>query len=848
MIDQAPDRRDHLPAPRACSAACCRRGGKLSGVGQHSTLTACTGRALLDRVLAGTGHSSSSSRDVPGSQREDDANPVRHVEELPARTATHAPWPTWAPQPVVAALREHGVPRLWAHQAEAASLAWAGRNVVVSTSTASGKSVGYQLPVISTLVSDPKATALYLSPTKALGADQLRTVRSFGLPELRAASFDGDTPMAERDWVRAHCRWMFTNPDMLHRSILPAHDRWAQFFRRLAYVVVDECHAYRGVFGSHVALLLRRLRRVAQRYGAAPVFVAASATVSDPAASASMLIGAPCVAVTADASPAGARTVALWEPPLLPELAGENGAPLRRSATAEAAHILADLVGQGARTLVFVRSRRMAELVAMSARRLLVDSSPELADRVAAYRGGYLPEDRRELERRLDAGVLLGVASTNALELGIDIAGLDAVVIAGYPGSLASFWQQAGRAGRAGDDALVVFVARDDPLDTYLVHHPAAILDRPVEATVLDPGNPYVLAPHLECAAAELPIKPDDVASFGDSAPDALHQLTEGRRLRKRPAGWYWTSRISPHAEVDIRGSGGEQVAVVEADSGRLLGTVDPHTACWQVHPGAVYLQQGRSYLVDELDLDAGLALVHAETPDWYTVPRDVIDIDVRNTKRSKEYGSVSAYLGEVEVTSRVTGYLRRRPSGAIIDQVPLDLPEQTLRTMAVWYTVSDELLCGNAPGGAGLIPSRIPGALHAAEHAAIGLLPLFATCDRGDIGGVSTARHKDTGEATVFVHDGHPGGAGFAGRGYSALVSWLATTREAIASCDCSTGCPSCVQSPKCGNGNEPLDKAGAVAVLDAVLPLLRIPGIQHDQVLRDQADSRSISGERSA
>jgi DEAD/DEAH box helicase domain-containing protein len=801
------------------------------------------GRQLLARVLAGVPHGES---------------PLTHVADLPGSPALHVDWPGWVDPAVVAALQDTGVPRPWRHQALAATLAHEGSHVVVATGTGSGKSLAYQLPVLSALLADPKATALYLSPTKALGADQLRSLQELDIPDLRAAGYDGDTPMVERDWVRAHGRWVFTNPDMLHRGILPQHGRWARLWRRLSYVVIDECHAYRGVFGSHVALLLRRLRRVAAHYGANPVFVLASATVADPAASASRLTGVDCVAVTDDDSPRGGRTVALWEPPLLPDITGENGSPVRRQAGTEAARIMADLVIEGARTLAFVRSRRGAELTALAAKRTLAEVSDELPGRVAAYRAGYLAEDRRALEKALDTGDLLGVASTNALELGVDIAGLDAVVVAGYPGTLASFWQQAGRAGRSGDGALVVFVAREDPLDTYLVHNPKAMLDRPVEATVLDPTNPYVLTPHLACAAAELPLTPDCLADFGGAAAAALvDELVAGRSLRRRPTGWYWTSRDRPHASVDIRGSGGVQVAVVEADSGRLLGTVDPGSACWSLHPGAVHLHQGASYVVDELDLAEGLALVHAEDPDWTTSPRDLVDISVVRELSRCDYPGVSTVLGEVEVTSQVIGYLRRLPSGAVLDQVPLDLPAQTLRTRAVWYTITDELLRSalalpdepaddsSAPGGVGQIPTRIPGALHAAEHAAIGLLPLFATCDRWDIGGVSTAAHADTGEATVFVHDGHPGGAGFADRGFAALVPWLKATREAIFSCECSAGCPSCVQSPKCGNGNEPLDKAGAIAVLDVVLAAVdagRDGDVRHGGA-RGQANARSTA-----
>jgi DEAD/DEAH box helicase domain-containing protein len=763
------------------------------------------GQRLLDRVLAG----------IPAGD-----SPLRHVEHVPERPAQYAQWPPWAPRELVTALRSHGAPRPWTHQAEGANAVWAGENVIIATGTASGKSLVYQLPVLARLLTDDKATTVYLSPTKALGADQLRAITELALPGIRAAIYDGDTPRPERDWIRDHARWIFSNPDMLHHGVLPQHSRWARFFRQLTYVVVDECHSYRGVFGSHIALLLRRLRRVARYYGADPVFVLASATVSDPGALGERLIGAECRAVTGNGSPRGARTIALWEPPLLDELTGENGAPVRRSAGAESARIMTELVIEDARTLAFIRSRRGVEVAALSAQRALSHVDGELPPKVAAYRGGYLPEDRRALERSLLSGELRAVATTNALELGVDIAGLDAVVVAGYPGTLASFWQQAGRAGRDGEGALVVFVARDDPLDTYLVHHPPAVLDRPVEATVLDPTNPYVLEPHLACAAAELPLQEECFDTFGGApARAAVHALTTSGVLRKRPRGWYWTSRDRPHRTVELRGSGGRQIAVVEGDSGRMLGTVDPDSACGTVHPGAVYLHRGESFVVDELDLDNGLALVHTENPEWTTSPRDVVDISVlRTVEQQRPAPGISVCLGEVEVTSQVVGYLRKLPSGQVLDQIPLDLPAQNLVTRAVWYTISDDLLRGSAPGGTGLDPARIPGALHAAEHAAIGLLPLFATCDRWDIGGVSTALHEHTGEATVFVHDGHPGGAGFADRGFAAFFPWLAATREAIASCDCPAGCPSCVQSPKCGNGNEPLDKAGAVAVLDVV------------------------------
>jgi DEAD/DEAH box helicase domain-containing protein len=748
------------------------------------------------------------------------AERVTHVEHVPERAGRRADWPGWADPLLVSRWQAAGVDRPWEHQAVAADLAWGGASVVLATGTASGKSLAYLLPVLTTLLADDRAGALYLSPTKALATDQLRAVRALNLAAVRAATYDGDTPREERDWVRRHGRLVLTNPDMLHRGILPRHGDWASYLRGLRYVVVDECHTYRGVFGSHVAQVLRRLRRVCARYGSAPVFVLASATVSDPEVSASRLVGTPVVPVTDDASPRGTTEFALWEPPLLPDYgaghgSGEHGAPVRRSATAEAGDLLADLVVEGARTIAFVRSRRGAEAVALGARRSVSEAAPELAGRVAAYRAGYLPEERRSLERSLQSGALLGVAATNALELGVDVAGLDAVVLTGWPGTVASVWQQAGRAGRAGQGALAVFVARDDPLDTYLVHHPEALFGRPVEATVLDPANPYVLGPHLCCAAAELPLTVDDLPLFGDldQVRLLLADLVRRGLLRSRPRGWFWTSRERP--AIDLRGAGGPPVRLVERATGRLLGTVDAGSAHAQAHQGAVYLHQGETWVVEALDLDEAVALLRADDPDWSTSARDVTDLRIVEELRSTSYDGVRLAFGTVDVTNQVVSFLRKRVgSGEVLGEEPLDLPPRQLRTRAVWYTVQPALL-----EAAELEWADVTGAAHAAEHAAIGLLPLFATCDRWDIGGVSTALHEDTGACTVFVYDGSPGGAGFAERGFARGAAWLRATREAIAACECAAGCPSCVQSPKCGNGNEPLDKAGAVRLLDVVL-----------------------------
>ncbi|GAB3438835.1 DEAD/DEAH box helicase [Phycicoccus ginsengisoli] len=742
---------------------------------------------------------------------------VRHVHEVPARQASSEPWPSWVAPTVYAACAGAGITSLWSHQREAADLARAGRHVVLSTGTASGKSLGYLLPVLSAVVEGAEAptgrgaTALYLSPTKALAADQLARVQAWAVPGVRAATYDGDTPTEERRWIRDHAQLVLSNPDLVHHSLLPGHERWAPFLRALRYVVVDECHVYRGVFGSHLAALLRRLRRVCARYGSSPTFVLASATVRDPGLHAERLTGLPFDAVTRDGSPREAMTFALWEPG---ELADGSG---RRSATSEAADLLASLVGGGVQTVAFARSRAGVEALAASARRTLDDAGdPRAATGVAAYRGGYLPEERRELERALRAGSLVGLAATNALELGVDVSGLDAVLMAGWPGTRASLWQQAGRAGRAGTRSLAVYVAADDPLDSYVVGHPEVVFGQPVEAAVLDPVNPYVLGPHLAAAAAELPLREGDLELFGGEAVarPLLDALVARGILRRRPnGGWYWARSDRPGDHLSLRGAG-EVVGIVESRTGRVLGTIDGASAHTQVHAGAVHVHQGQTYVVTELDLEGGTATVVQGDPGWSTFAQSVSAFDIEAAERSSRVGPLEVCFGSVRVHSQVTSFLRRLPSGEVLGTHPLDLPARTLRTKAVWWTMPVPWLAG-----AGVAEVDIPGAAHAAEHAAIGMLPLVATSDRWDIGGVSTAEHPDTGLPTIMVYDGYPGGAGFAERAHQAVSAWLGATLATIEGCRCEAGCPACVQSPKCGNGNQPLDKAGAARLLRATL-----------------------------
>lgn len=735
-----------------------------------------------------------------------------HARTVPAREARTVPWPDWVAPEVTAALHGEGIHELWEHQARVAELARSGQHVVVATGTASGKSLGFLLPVLTAIcegsgsASGRGATALYLSPTKALGADQAARLHTLAVPGVRSATLDGDTPSEERRWIRDHAHYVLTNPDLLHHTLLPGHERWRTFLRALRYVVVDECHVYRGVFGAHTSAVLRRLLRVAARYGAHPTVVLASATVAEPEVLASTLVGRPVTAVTQDGSPRRETIVALWQPP-----EHEDGS--RRSTVAETATVLADLVETGVQTVAFARSRKGVEVVAGRTREELDARGADATGRVAAYRGGYLPEERRALEAALRRRQILGLAATSALELGIDVAGLDAVVMAGWPGTRASFWQQAGRAGRRGAPSLAVLVAADDPLDAYLLAHPELIFDAPLEACVLDPENPYVLGPHLAAAAAELPLTREDEQWFGPGVAALAEQLVAGGVLRRRPTGWFWTRPDRPSDHLQLRDAG-QPVQIVESGSGRILGTVDEDRALTTVHAGAVYVHQGRAHVVTDLDLEACVAMVVAGDPGWTTRARTESTFAVRSVDDEQVWGAARLCTGRVEVTSRVTGFQRVLPDGTVVGTHPLELPERTLVTQAVWWTLPEDELAL-----AGLAQDEVPGALHAAEHATIGMLPLLATCDRWDVGGVSTVLHEDTGLPTVMVYDGHPGGAGFARRGFREAAAWLTATRDLVERCACVTGCPGCVQSPKCGSGNDPLHRAGAVAVLSHLL-----------------------------
>ncbi len=738
-----------------------------------------------------------------------------HLERLPARAARSVALPDDLPAELRERLASLGITELWSHQATALARARAGEHVVLATGTASGKSLAYQLPALEALAADDRSVVLQLAPTKALAHDQLRALRQLRLPWLRAAVLDGDTPQPEREAVRRTANWIVTNPDLLHASLLGSHHRWADLLHRCQVVIVDEAHVARGVFGSHVALVLRRLRRLLERYGADPRFLLATATVGNPGAHATALTGLEVTEVTADGSPHGPIHLGLWLPPL------EEDGERRRSSLQETGALLAAFVAADVQSLAFSRSRKAAEVIAVIARERLAEQHDGngrlLADTVAAYRAGYLAADRRALEQALRDGSLRGVAATQALELGIDVTGLDAVVLAGWPGTTAAFWQRVGRAGRRGAAAAAVLVAEEDPLDHYLVTHPRELLTRDPEEAIVDPTNPVLLAPHLRCAAQEVPLDDEEARTwFGAGAPELLAQDVASGRLRRRDGRHYWTARHRAAAEVGLRSTGGTPVRIVDADTGQVIGDIDEVRAHRQVHTGAIHLHQGRVLRVAALDLDAHLALVEdAGSTALTTRPRTDTDLQVVAEEDRAAWQDAAIVHGRVEVTNRVTGYeVLRVGTGEVLERVDLDLPPTHLKTRAVWWTIPERILTE-----AGLTPRRIPGSLHAAEHAAIGMLPLLALCDRWDLGGLSTALHPDTGQPTVFIYDGLPGGAGLATRAYQRCPEHLRATRATVAGCRCVAGCPSCVQSPKCGNGNDPLDKVGAVAVLDLLL-----------------------------
>jgi DEAD/DEAH box helicase domain-containing protein len=727
-----------------------------------------------------------------------------------SRTARTAPIPSDLHPKLLEGLTAAGISELYCHQLEALEAAWQG-TTIVTTGTASGKSLCFQLPTLETLCSDAHARALYLYPTKALAQDQARSIARFGLTDqVRPAIYDGDTAREERSAIRKRSNLILTNPDMLHVGILPNHQAWGDFFANLAVVVIDEAHVYRGVFGSHVANVLRRLRRIAAAYGTEPRFLLASATIANPVELAERLTGlAPVALVDDDGAPGASREIAMWNPPIEDELL-----QTRRSALTEAAAIVASLVRAEARTICFIKSRKGVEVVAkLAAEDLRRRGDTDSADRIAAYRAGYTPQQRRELEAKLVSGELLAVVTTDALELGIDIGQLDAALCITFPGTVASLRQMWGRAGRRGR-GLAVYVAGDDALDQFFCRHPDEFLDRPVETAILEYENEQIHLSHLTCAAHEAAIDPDDDAEILGPRLRAHCEalVASGVMVERRGSFTLRSPEDFPAARVSLRSASPDNISVIDVKQGELIGTVEAARACSTVHDGAVYLHMGRSYSVTALDLDRREALVEPFSSDWFTQPKQETDTWIEQLLDSRETMGVKLSFGRVTVSEQVLAYQRKRqPGNEVIDINALDLPRTQFTTQALWYEL-------------GSLASELPldvllGALHATEHAQIAVLPLLAMCDRWDIGGLSTNSHSQTGVATIFIYDGHPGGVGITRQGFLRFEQLVGDARRLIAECPCAEGCPSCVQSPKCGNLNEPLHKAGALELLELML-----------------------------
>jgi DEAD/DEAH box helicase domain-containing protein len=723
---------------------------------------------------------------------------LAHLTTTPARAARTEPLPPDLQFKLREALARQGIEQLYAHQAEAWEAARRGENLIVTTGTASGKTLAFNLPVLDALAREPKNRALYLYPTKALAQDQARALGELAVPRVRAAIYDGDTPTERRWQIRKWANLVLTNPDMLHIGILPRHDLWADVLHNLRYVVVDEAHVYRGVFGSHVANVLRRLRRMARVYGSEPQFLLASATIANPGELAHSLLGVEATTIGDDAAPRAERTIALWNPELLDAELG-----IRASAIGDASRIMAELVQRDLRTICFAKSRKQAELIhRMTADRV----SPETAKRLAPYRAGYTPQQRRDIERRLVEGELLGVAATDALELGIDIGLLDCAISVGFPGTIASLRQQWGRAGRRGH-GLAVLVASEDALDQYFMREPETLLERRVEAAILDHANPRVLDGHVASAAFEAPVDDADRATLGD---EALERAPHVPDLQYSKHGWVWAGKDYPAARTPLRSASADSFSVIDGGTGAVLGIVERERTYSTVHEGAVYLHMGEQWLVRELDLIARHAVVEPHTGDWYTQVKKDTSTDIELPLRTERRLGLELTFGRVSVTERVVAYQRKSiRDQATIATIDLDLPPSVFETEAVWYLPTPRQLDGLEQ-----MPTLIS-TLHAAEHSMIALLPLWAMCDRWDIGGLSTNIHPDTGQPTVFIYDGHPGGVGIAERGFEQFEGWVADTVRLLEGCPCEHGCPSCVQSPKCGNLNEHLDKHGALTLL---------------------------------
>jgi len=725
----------------------------------------------------------------------------------PARQAVRVPIPDDIHPDVREALIARGIESLYSHQADAWENVMRRGHTIVTTGTASGKSLCFNLPVLHMLAGDPRARALYLYPTKALAQDQARSLTELRTPALRHAIYDGDTPQEERQAIRRRSNVVLTNPDMLNVGILPHHAGWGDFLANLALVIVDEAHVYRGVFGSHVANVLRRLRRLADAYGTRPRFVLTSATIANPLSLAQELTGLEFDLVDVDGSEHGRREVVMCNPPLLDERTGK-----RASSLGEAANLFADLVASEVRTICFARSRRSAELIYQFARARL-EQICDHAGRVTPYRAGYTPQQRRDIERRLATGELLGVITTNALELGIDIGHLDAAMSVTFPGTVASLRQQWGRAGRTERGGLAMYVAGDDALDQFFCRHPEEFLDRRVEAAILDHSSESIYMRHLCAAAYEGPLEAGDAETLGPGMTATAERLVAAGALRRKDGRYHLRGWHFPAAKLSLRSASPDSFTIVNADAGEVIGFIEAERAFSTVHPGAIYLHLGEPYEVEDLDIDGRHALVRPAEGNYYTQPKIETETFIEETREERDALGVCLRFGIVSVVQEVVAFQRKRMSDhEVIDLQTLDLPEQNFVTQSLWYELPEEQV-GELPLHALL------GALHAAEHSQIAVLPLIAMCDRWDIGGLSTNLHHQTACPTIFIYDGHPGGVGITRQGFHEFERLVGDARRLLAECPCQAGCPSCVQSPKCGNLNEPLSKDGALGLMARML-----------------------------
>lgn len=746
------------------------------------------------------------------------ANQIVHLEHLAPRPPKYARLDQPLHPALADALNANQIDKFFSHQAHAINAARAGEDVVVATGTSSGKTLCYNVPVLETILRDPHARALYLFPTKALAQDQLRALDELThaletTKQIVLDTYDGDTTRAARTKLRKRGNIILTNPDMLSVGILPNHSLWADFLANLKYIVIDEAHIYRGVFGSQVACVLRRLRRLCEYYSANPQFIFCSATIANPGEHVHRLSGRRARVIQEDGAPRGAREFALWNPPFI-----DKTRTTRRSPNSEAAGLFSSLVRAGLRNITFVRARKLAELILLYARDNLKRTDPELVHAVKSYRAGYLADERRAIERDLFGGKLLGVTATNALELGIDVGHLDATMVVGFPGTIASLWQQVGRSGRGTRDALSILVGMDDPLNQFFMRHPEVLFAKPVEHALIYPDNPYILEKHLPCAAYELPLTSADEDLFGPGFVEAMIRLERSGTLEYRNDQWYFRGLGYPAEKVNIRSVSDQIVGLVDIQHDfKTIEEIESTTALQRCYEGAIYLHQGDSYLVTKLDLEAGVVYCKPVDVDYYTEVRENSETRILRTEREREVGTTIAYYGDVRVSEHIVGYRRKRQfTEEVLATIDLDYPPTLFDTKAVWWDIPEDLIRQLARAGCDLA-----GSLHATEHACIGLLPLYAMCDRWDIGGLSIVVHPDTGKPQIFIYEGFPGGIGITEKGFALLESLWQATLETIEQCPCDYGCPSCVQSPKCGNNNEPLDKRGAVALLRGLLGL---------------------------